>query len=94
MPSLLLFQETMQRLPQHNTPDHADASLGDTTLEKKKKKELLTQPAASDAHLKVRSSTSAFQAAGKIRWLSGFPLPIYLALLIFSDHKDGHNASA
>lgn len=34
MPSLLLFQETRQRLPQHNTPDHAEVSSGDAILEK------------------------------------------------------------
>lgn len=46
---MLLFQENRQGLTQHNTPDHTDASLGDAILEKK---QLLTQPAASDADLK------------------------------------------
>lgn len=34
VPSLLWFQETRQRHPQHNAPDHADVSLGDAILEK------------------------------------------------------------
>lgn len=40
------------------------------------KSQLLTWPAASDAHLKVKSNTSASQAAGKNQF-SGFPLPTW-----------------
>lgn len=57
------------------------------------KKPPVIEPAGSDAHVKVRSKTSASQAAGEMRRLSGFHLPIYSALLILSGHKDGNNGT-